>query len=434
VEAAVNRFDAVVVGAGPSGAVAALCLARSGARVVLVDRVRFPRDKACGDLLSPRAIETLRELEIWPTGGVGVGGMELRGPTGHSLALPWPKGGAYPDRAEALPRLELDEQLRVAACEAGAEFVHGNLDRLDLGNDAAVVTLAGGSRFKASFVVGGDGSLSRVADLAGLSVAAEGLFGFALRYYVAATVARPMIIYWEPTPGRAFPGYGWIFPCTRGRVNLGLGMSVGVGRGAADFVAKAFPAFVDRLRRAELIGDVALSSADRKGGWLKMGLAGTVPARGRVLLVGDAAGAINPLAGEGISGAVLGARDAAEAILSSPGTAAARYREALVARHGSFYPTTAALQAYMAAHPRMFSLTGRILTAPGLRSVLGGPWSMYWNDLVQGAPPGPTQTAANTIGALAHAMTATSRLRKTTERRLTEKDRSLAAASTPLAL
>jgi flavin-dependent dehydrogenase len=365
-------------------------------------------------------MQALTDLGISVQGAVQVGALKLLGGAGRSLELPWPRGASYPDEAAALPRFEFDEQLRVAAVEAGAEFVDGNVEGLDLTDGGPLVTLGDGTKLRGSFVIGADGSLSRVAELAGLTSSSDALWGFALRYYIEATVPRGVVIYWEPERGRAFPGYGWIFPGTEGRANLGLGISVGASRDGADFVARSFPAFVADLQRRQLIGDVVLSSDQRRGGWLKMGLAGTQAARGPVLLVGDAAGAINPLVGEGISGAILGGQDAADAILMSPGTAALKYSQALAARHGMFHPTTAALQAFMATHPRMFSLTGKIITAPGLSSVLAGPWSMYWNDLLEGAPPSPTQAGARAIQAFARLVTKRSQLRRSTERRIAE--------------
>jgi hypothetical protein len=169
-----------------------------------------------------------------------------------------------------------------------------------------------------------------------------------------------------------------------------------------------------------LIEDVELAASERRGGWLKMGLSGTTPARARVLLVGDAAGLINPLAGEGISGATLSGRDAADAILSHAGRAAEQYLETLRCRHGSFYPVTAQLQAFMASHSRMFAFTGRLLTAPVIGSALGPAWSMYWNDLRDGASSGPPRVAARSIDALAQVVTVRSRLRKAIVANLSE--------------
>jgi geranylgeranyl reductase family protein len=415
-----RTFDVVVVGAGPAGSVCAYCIARRGVSVALVDRMRFPRDKACGDLLSPRVAELLGDLGIHVSGCVRVGDMRLVGPSGRSMALPWPAGGSLPGHAEALPRTLFDEQLRLAAIEAGAEFVQGDVDRVEVDSGSPTkVVLGDGRVISAQHVVGADGSLSRVAPSAGLT-AGEGLWGFALRYYVAAgQVREPLIIYWEPSPGRAFPGYGWLFPSSDGRANLGLGMSVGAHRGGADVVASLFPTFVDHLRKADILReDVELSDQERRGGWLKMGLTGTVPARGPVLLVGDAAGLVNPLSGEGISAAIRSAKGAAGAIVDTPARAASEYRASLLRRHGDFYPATAALQSFMAHHPRWFSLTGRLLTAPGINALLGPSWSMYWNDLVEGSAAGGRQTTARAIGSFAGAVTAASKLRRETTARI----------------
>jgi len=382
-----NRtFDVLVVGAGPAGSVCAYCMARRGVSVALVDRIRFPRDKACGDLLSPRVAELLGELSIDVAGRVRVGDMRLVGPSGGSMALPWPTGGSLPGHAEALPRTLFDEQLRLAAIDAGAEFLQGDVDRVEVVSGSPTkVVLGDGRSISAQHIVGADGSLSRVATSTEL-IAGSGLWGFALRYYVAGQVREPLIIYWEPSPGRAFPGYGWLFPNSDGRANLGLGMSVGAHRGGADVVAKLFPAFVDYLRKADILQEeVELSDQERRGGWLKMGLTGTLPAWGPILLIGDAAGLVNPLVGEGISAAIWSAREAAVAIVDTPARAASEYRASLLRRHGDFYPATAALQSFMAHHPRWFSFTGRLLTTPGVNTLLGPSWSMYWNDLVDGS-------------------------------------------------
>jgi menaquinone-9 beta-reductase len=412
------RFDVIVVGSGPAGSCCAYQLARLGARVALVDRVNFPRDKACGDLLSPRTIEALDALGI-AISGAAIGDMSLVGPGGGAMPLPWPRGAAYPAEARAIPRSEFDDQLRVAALEAGAEFfqadVSGVVDSSAGGHD---VNTTDGRRFHASYVVGADGSLSRVAEAAGLVQQGEALWGFALRYYVKGHLERPLIVYWEPTRGKAFPGYGWAFPNIDGRINLGLGVSLGGARTGADLVSREMPGFVRALQERGLIGSVSLSSETRRGGWLKMGLAGTTPARGHILLVGDAAGLVNPLAGEGISGAILSGVAAAEAIGAGNGDAGARYVDFLRNRYARFYTRAAALQSFMAEHPRLFGLTGRVLTAPGVRGALSPGWSMYWNDLIDGAGPGGARSTARSIEAVTGVLTAPSRLRRRTERHL----------------
>ena len=83
-----RRFDVLVIGAGPAGSVAALVLARGGARVALVDKARFPRDKACGDLVGPRGVQLLSDLAIESPPAATVGDMVVVGPTGRRVRLP----------------------------------------------------------------------------------------------------------------------------------------------------------------------------------------------------------------------------------------------------------------------------------------------------------------------------------------------------------
>jgi choline dehydrogenase-like flavoprotein len=103
-----ERFDALVVGAGPAGSVAALVLARGGARVALVDKARFPRDKACGDLVGPRGLQVLADLGIEEPSSCRVGDMIVMWPTGRSVRLPSFPGRTYPDHAMAMPRARFD--------------------------------------------------------------------------------------------------------------------------------------------------------------------------------------------------------------------------------------------------------------------------------------------------------------------------------------
>src|SRR5439155_1872119 len=118
-------FDALVIGSGPAGAAAACVLARGGARVALVDKASFPRDKACGDLIGPRGVAVLDDLKLRPKGTVECGDMVVVGPTGRKVRLPCPTGMSYPSTILAVPRTIFDAQLRDAALEAGAEPVYG---------------------------------------------------------------------------------------------------------------------------------------------------------------------------------------------------------------------------------------------------------------------------------------------------------------------
>jgi geranylgeranyl reductase family protein len=389
-------FDTVVAGSGPAGAVAALVLARAGARTLLVDPGRFPRDKACGDLVGPRGVRLLEELGVAVPGAEPVGDLVVVGPSGRSLTLPWPAGPENPACAVAAPRARLDAALQDAAAAAGAEVRVGRVAGVIGGADTLRgVELADGPRIRCVAVVGADGAMSRVAASAGLLRPARALWGFALRWYVEAAVERPLIVFWEPSPGRVIPGYGWLFPGPGGVANLGLGVGLLGERSDAGLAARRLPDFVAALRRdGRLAADARLRPGTRRGGWVRMGLAGVSPAAGTILLAGDAAGLVNPLQGEGISEAMLSGHSAAHAILAGPAEAAARHRRTLAARHGRFHPAAAALHAAAIVHPRTISALSRLLTSGPVGHALAGGWSVYWNDLLDGAPPGRSRVVA----------------------------------------
>src|ERR1700723_1170855 len=125
------RWDAVVVGAGPAGSIAALVLARAGARVALVDKAAFPRDKACGDLVGPRGVGLLDELGVSvPDAGQGAD-LLVVGPSGHRSRLPAFAGRTYPGHGVVIPRGVLDDALRPAAVEAGAEPIRARVSGVD---------------------------------------------------------------------------------------------------------------------------------------------------------------------------------------------------------------------------------------------------------------------------------------------------------------
>jgi geranylgeranyl reductase family protein len=386
-----SAVDVVVVGAGPAGSVAALVLARGGARVALVDKATFPREKACGDLVGPRALAVLTSLGLEEPPGPRVGEMIVLGPTGRRVLLPARQGRTYPDHGVAVTRLRFDRWLREAAIDAGAEPVPGRV----AGINETTVELEDGRRLAADVVVGADGATSLVAKAAGLVDPPAALWGFAQRGYVTQPVERPVIALWNDEPGRGFPGYGWLFPGDGDTANVGLGLGLGADRSSASRAVASFDAFCDHLRRLEILASPV--GGRRLGGWLKMGMVGTVAARGRVLLVGDAAGLINPLQGEGIAPAMTSAAAAADAILSGPGTAATRYRATLADGPGRYARVAAPIHAAaISGSPRRVARLTRALTLPGVGAGIAAPWAVLWNDLADGAPPGLTTALSQT--------------------------------------
>jgi hypothetical protein len=139
-----------------------------------------------------------------------------------------------------------------------------------------------------------------------------------------------------------------------------------------------------------------------------MGIVGTTPAAGRVLLVGDAAGLINPLQGEGISQALGSGRAAADAILGGPGNAAERYRASLVVDHLPYHRITAAVQAAMVSRPRAVAVAARLLTRAGGVNALSGGWAVFWNELLDGAPQNRHRSIAEAVTRIGNVVTSRS--------------------------
>jgi menaquinone-9 beta-reductase len=408
---ATRTFDAVVVGAGPAGSTAALVLSRGGAKVALVDKAVFSRDKACGDLVGPRALALLASLGLTPPDGPEVGEMVIVGPTGRQVLLPARAGVSYPDHGVVIPRLRFDAWLRDVALSAGAEPVTGRVSTLVSAGGQNAIELGDGTRLEAGVVIGADGATSGVALAAGLVDPNAVLWGFALRSYVAETVERPIIALWDEKPWRGFPGYGWLFPGHAGTANIGLGLGLRGSRSSAGRAVANFDLFCEHLRRLGLLS--AAVDGRRLGGWLKMGMVGTVAARGRIFLVGDAAGLVNPLQGEGIAPAMTSAAAAATAILAGPGSAAVRYRRHLATGPARYAAIAAPLHASaITGSPRRVAILGRALTMPVLGQAISAPWALTWNDLIDGAPPGPATVASRVTLGIGRIMTTRSFIRQ----------------------
>lgn len=401
-----KRFDVLVVGAGPAGSISALVLARGGARVALVDKASFPRDKACGDLIGPRGVQLLHDLDLFVPCSTRVGDMFVVGPTGRRVRLPARPGRTYPGYGICVARTEFDAALQRAAIDAGAEFFEARADApiIEHGRLQGFV-LSSSSRVQADAIVGADGATSRVATVAGLVDPERVLWGFAARTYVDGDVTEPNIVVWAPTHGTALPGYGWVFPSGNGGANVGLGVAVLSDRAAGRRATRAFDAFLSHATRLGIIGQ-RRPTRTPLGAWLKLGMVGTTPGRDRVLLVGDAAGLVNPLQGEGIAQAMGSGEAAARAILDDPAHADARYRASLHTRYAPYLSTTAPLHRFLLTRPRLVASVTRALTAPGVGHAIAGGWAIAWNDLLDGAPPSVAKAVAATADAFGHAATA----------------------------
>jgi flavin-dependent dehydrogenase len=318
--------------------------------------------------------------------------MAVIGPSGGRVVLPAVPGLTYPGCAWALPRKAFDDVVYQAAMKAGAESVTARVATVEIGADggAARVQLDDGASLRAGFVVGADGATSAVAGSVGLVRADRVQWGFAVRTYLEAEVELPVIVLFDEEPGVGFPGYGWIFPGPDGMANAGVGVGTGSDRRAGARATRYLDTFLGHLKRLGLL-PVDAVPGPRLGGWLKMGMLGTSPVSGPVMLVGDAAGLVNPLQGEGIAQAMLSGSAAASAVLGAgvgardPGRV---YGQWLREHQSSYQGSTACLQGLMLTSPRMVSRVGRVLTWPPVGGRLAPGWALYWNDLVAGAAPG----------------------------------------------
>ncbi|MCW2784845.1 MAG: geranylgeranyl reductase [Marmoricola sp.] len=298
--------DVLVVGAGPAGSSAAAWAARAGRDVVLADSATFPRDKTCGDGLTPRAIGELERLGLgdWIRAHTVNHGLRAHG-FGQTLLLPWP-GGSLPSYGSAVARTELDDHLRTTAIKSGATAVDGAraVDaRLDGGRVTAVVFERAGETFEISCnrLVVADGVRSGLGKVLGREWHRDTVYGVAGRSYVDSTMADdPWIsshLELRGEQGEILSGYGWIFPLGDGQVNLGVG-TLATAKRPADIAIKPLMKHYAEQRRADfgLSGDLRMPTS----ALLPMGGAVTNVAGPNWALIGDAAACVNPLNGEGI--------------------------------------------------------------------------------------------------------------------------------------
>ncbi|HVQ92151.1 MAG TPA: geranylgeranyl reductase family protein, partial [Mycobacteriales bacterium] len=223
--------DVVVVGAGPGGATTAYHLAQAGLDVLLLEKSRFPREKVCGDGLTPRAVKSLIGMGIdvsASAGWVRNRGLRVIG-GGRRLELPWPELASYPDFGLVRPRLDLDEILVRQAEKAGARLREDTavtgpvLDR-----DGRVIGVSSRTAtFRAPVVVAADGGSGRLALSLGIAKRDDRPMGVAVRrYYTSPRTHDDFLESWlELWDGeRLLPGYGWIFGVGDGTANVGLGI------------------------------------------------------------------------------------------------------------------------------------------------------------------------------------------------------------------
>jgi menaquinone-9 beta-reductase len=375
--------DVLVIGAGPAGSAAAAWAADLGLDVVLADKEEFPRDKPCGDGLTPRAIAELRRLDLgdWLEERPVNRGLHACG-FGQELYLPWP-GGSLPATGSAVPRTELDAAIREQALARGATPLTNaravDVARTD-GRVTEVVFSSGGETFtvRCRRLVVADGARSPVGRVLGRRWHRSTAYGVAARAYIKSGRSDDEWITshleLRGADDELLPGYGWIFPLGDGEVNLGVG-ALATQRRPADINLQQLVAVYTGLRRDDwdLRGDVrAVRSALLPMGGAVSGVAGPNWA-----LIGDAAGCVNPLNGEGIDYGLETGRLVAELFAAGAG-----------AGRGTGFSRADLIQAWPATlrqhYGSAFSIARRLatlLTVPGVLRY-GGPVGMRSNALM----------------------------------------------------
>ena len=353
-----NDADVIVVGAGPGGSTAAYHLARHGLTVLLLEKTEFPREKVCGDGLTPRAVKQLVRMGVdteakgWlPNKGLRIVGGGIR------MELDWPELSSFPGYGLTRTRLDFDQLLANRAVEAGADLRTGaNVTGPLLDGDGQVVGVTakvGGEprEYRAPLVVASDGVSARFALSLGIAKRTDRPIGVAVRQYFHSPVRHDdeYLESWLElrTPGsdRLLPGYGWIFGLGDGRINVGLGaLNSSADFGKTDY-RQLLTEWLSGTPDEWGMNDPANADGKILGAALPMGF-NRVPHYTRgVLLVGDCGGMVNPFNGEGIAYAMESGELAAEVVVQAlsraPGPdrerALRHYPAELKARYGGYY-------------------------------------------------------------------------------------------------
>jgi geranylgeranyl reductase family protein len=415
-----HRFDALVVGGGPSGAACAYWLAMAGHDVLLVEKKRYPREKTCGDGLTPRSVKQLEDMGLAEDLAKFHRFEGLRSHAfGRTLELRWPEHPQLPGYGYVVTRKDLDQVVAQRAVKAGATVweaseavapvVEGGLLQgaviapKETAGDPSAPALPH-EEVRARFVVVADGANSRFGRALGTSRNQAYPLGMAIRgYYESPRHNEPWIESWldiRDKAGNVLPGYGWIFPVGDGRVNVGIGLLSTFNQWKAVNTSRLMESFVETAPASwDLRPETCCGPPT--GGRLPMGLSVGPHCGPNYLVVGDAGGAINPFNGEGIAYAYETGRMAAaavdEALTTGDGMALQAYPAQLDSEYGLYYRVARAFVKII-GHPDLM----RLLVSTGMRSRSLMQWIMtIMANAMRPDELGPAEAAYRAVAAIA---------------------------------
>lgn len=344
-----TEFDVAIVGGGPSGSAAAHYLATRGHSVLVCEKKAFPREKTCGDGLTPRAIKVLDdmglgpELQTWER----VRGLRVHA-AGRTLELDFPKLADWPNYGLVKPRKDLDQIVLNHAETAGAKVLYETQVKEPIFENGALVGFKARrgndvEEIRAHFTVCAEGAATKFARSLGRERKLDYPMGFAIRQYFTSPMEQSGWFegYLDIKAGPdALPGYGWVFPVGDGTVNVGVGL-LSTFRGWRDvnlhhlqdqFVATLPPDW-------EIDAGTVVSKP--RAGRLFMGGSVWPPNGPGFIMVGDAAGMINPMNGEGIAYGYetgrIGGRHIDDALRAGTSTSLETYTNDLKETYGPYY-------------------------------------------------------------------------------------------------
>ena len=430
--------DVLVVGAGPSGAACAYWLADAGWDVVVVERKQFPREKTCGDGLTPRSVRQLTDMGLANAlhGAHRYTGLRSCA-YGMTMELPWPDHPSFPPVGYVITRHDLDQLVAERAAKAGAVLWQGVEAAEPIVEPATASSpgagAGGGTRLgagagglpactgavvvdrrrrsthslRARYVVVADGANSRFGRALGTVRDRDFPLGMALRGYFRSPRHDDQFIESHldirDASGTVVPGYGWIFPLGDGRVNVGVGLLSAEGRYKGVNTSHLMNAFVDWAPKSWELS-MASSCGPPTGGKLPMGLSVAPRVGPTTLSVGDAAGAINPFNGEGIAYGYETGRLAAaclgRALAGGGPEALDDYERQLQDAYGLYYQVARDF-VRMISHPRLMQAC--VKAGMHSESIMGWLLKIMAN-LLRPDEVGPAEAAYRGLATLAQAV------------------------------